>query len=287
MLMVVAPSSSAICTTSAVYSRSARVASIGENSTSSVYCFECATAARAWPFTSSRVVWSWCSMWMSLVEMNVWMRGRSESRIAFQAASMSWKPVRARPQITGPCTSRAMACTASKSPGDAIGKPADFFVLNARAGEAVYHRADRHARHGLLRLEVAGRCDREAGLDHVDAQASELVGDLELLLLVEADARRLLAVAERRIEDAYVICVGCAVVHAIPFGSLPAFSSSSECGSAAATRYSPRGGRRRSRRRARRDCMRVASVAALPPSSHDRALTRHGRPRGLGPRPRL
>jgi hypothetical protein len=40
-------------------------------------------------------------MWMSLVEMNVWMRGRSESLIAFQAASMSWALVRARPQMTG------------------------------------------------------------------------------------------------------------------------------------------------------------------------------------------
>src|SRR6059058_5190360 len=49
-LIVVAPSSSAICSTSAVNSSSERVASMGENSTSSVYCFECATAARAWPF---------------------------------------------------------------------------------------------------------------------------------------------------------------------------------------------------------------------------------------------
>src|SRR3954453_11835147 len=132
MLMVVAPSSSAICTTSAVYSRSERVASIGENSTSSGYCFACATAARAWPFTSSRVVWSWCSMWMSLVEMKVWMHGRSESLIAFQAASMSWKPVRASPQMIGPWTSRAIACTASKSPGEAIGKPASITSTPSR-----------------------------------------------------------------------------------------------------------------------------------------------------------
>src|SRR4051795_10653551 len=68
--------------------------------------------------------------------------------------------------------------------------------------------------------------------------------DLELLLPVQGDAGGLLAVAQRRIEDAYVICC---VVHAFPFGSLPRFSSSSACGSAAATRYSPRGGRRRSR----------------------------------------
>ena len=114
-------------------SSSDRVASMGENSTSSQYCLACATAAWACPFTSSRVVCNWCSMWMSLVEMNVWMRGRSESLIAFQAASMSWKPVRARPQMTGPCTSRAMAWTASKSPGEAIGKPASMMSTPSRA----------------------------------------------------------------------------------------------------------------------------------------------------------
>ena len=82
MLIVVAPSSIAICTTSAVYSTSARVASIGENSTSSTSERAWATAARAWPLTSSRVEASWCSMWMSDVETNVWIRGRSASRTA-------------------------------------------------------------------------------------------------------------------------------------------------------------------------------------------------------------
>src|SRR3954468_14182020 len=72
-------------------------------------------------------------MWMSLVEMKVWIRGRSESLMAFQAASMSWKPVRASPVITGPCTSREMACTASKSPGEAIGKPASMMSTPRRA----------------------------------------------------------------------------------------------------------------------------------------------------------
>ena len=132
-LIVVAPSSSAICSTSAVNASSERVASIGENSTSSQCARACATAARAWPFTSSRVDWSWCSMWMSLVEMNVWMRGRSESLMAFQAASTSCALARARPQITGPCTSRAMAWTASKSPGEEIGKPASITSTPSRA----------------------------------------------------------------------------------------------------------------------------------------------------------
>src|SRR5215204_1898143 len=72
-------------------------------------------------------------MWMSLVAMKVWMRGRSESLTAFQAASMSCLEVRARPQTTGPCTSRAIACTASKSPGEEIGKPASITSTPRRA----------------------------------------------------------------------------------------------------------------------------------------------------------
>ncbi len=133
MLIVVAPSSSAIWITSAVKSRSARVASIGENSTSSTYCLACATAARAWPLTSSRVVCSWWTMWMSEVEMNVWIRGRSASLTAPQAASMSATCVRARPAITGPSTVRAIPCTPSKSPGEAIGNPASITSTPRRA----------------------------------------------------------------------------------------------------------------------------------------------------------
>ena len=132
MLITFAPSATAIAQTSAVNSTSARVASIGENSTSSQYDFASATAAFACPFTSSRSVWSWCSMWMSEVEMKVWIRGRSESLIAFQAASMSALCVRASPQITGPSTCRAMASTASKSPGEVIGNPASMTSTPSR-----------------------------------------------------------------------------------------------------------------------------------------------------------
>ncbi len=116
-----------------MYSTSERDPSSGENSTSSVYCFACATAARAWPITSSRVVWSLRSMCTSLVAMKVWMRGRSESRTASHAASMSCLDVRARPQMTGPCTSRAIATTDSKSPGEVIGKPASMTSTPRRA----------------------------------------------------------------------------------------------------------------------------------------------------------
>ena len=121
-------------------------------------------------------------MWMSLVAMKVWMRGRSESLIAFQAASMSCTPVRASPQIDG--------------------------ALDL-------------ARDRLHGLEVARRGDREAGLDHVHAEPRELVRDLDLLLPVERDPRRLLAVAQRRVEDPYPVLLAplCSALlaHADPF----------------------------------------------------------------------
>src|SRR3954451_16957651 len=72
-------------------------------------------------------------MWMSLVLIKVWIRGRSDSLIAPHAASMSALCVRASPQMTGPSTSRAMASTASKSPGDVIGKPASMMSTPSRA----------------------------------------------------------------------------------------------------------------------------------------------------------
>ncbi len=98
--------------------------------------------------------------------MKVWMRGRAASRIAPQAASRSALWVRARPQIVGPSTL-----------GDL-----------------------------LHRLEVAGRGDREAGLDHVDPEPRQLVGDLHLLGGVQRDAGRLLAVPQGGVE--YVDAVG-------------------------------------------------------------------------------
>ena len=114
-------------------------------------------------------------MWMSLVEMNVWMRGRSASRTASAARSMSAAWARARPAITGPWTSRAIVRTASKSPGEAAGKPASITST---------------------------------------PEPRELVRDLELLAGVQRDARRLLAVAQCRVED------DDSVVHGAPVWAL-------------------------------------------------------------------
>ena len=46
---------------------------------------------------------------------------------------MSCFEVRANPQITGPSTSLAIACTDSKSPGEVIGKPASITSTPSRA----------------------------------------------------------------------------------------------------------------------------------------------------------
>src|SRR5687768_3310781 len=80
-------------------------------------------------------------------------------------------------------------------------------------------------------LEVTRRRGGEAGLDHVDAEARELLRDLELLGGVQRDARRLLAVAQRGVED------DDAVVHVAPSGFLLLLFRS-VCGFAAATHYS-------------------------------------------------
>ncbi len=58
---------------------------------------------------------------------------------------------------------------------------------------------------GLNGLEVTRRCDRETRLDHIDPQPRELLGDLQLFLLVQRDARRLLAVAQRRVEYQHAV----------------------------------------------------------------------------------
>ena len=76
-------------------------------------------------------------MWMSEVEMKVWIRGRGASLIAPHAASMSALCVRARPQIAGPSTLREIASTASKSPGEVIGKPASITSTPRRASCAI------------------------------------------------------------------------------------------------------------------------------------------------------
>ena len=168
-------------------------------------------------------------MWMSLVEMKVWMRGRSESLTAFQAASMSWTP---GPRQTA--DDRAMDLAGDRLDG----------------------------------LEVARRGDREAGLDDVHAEARELVRDLQLLVLVERDPRRLLPVAQGGVEDLYSVLL--AAVHVLLLFVGPTWFSLG-LRLAAATRYSPRRGRRRRRRRSARHDMEREAYRVVTGSEHDLA----------------
>ena len=85
--------------------------------------------------------------------------------------------------------------------------PAGVDVSRHRARQAGDRRAAhlfRDRRHGF---EVARRRRREPGLDEVDPQALQRPRDLQLLLDVQRDARRLLAVAQRRIENQYLVFV--------------------------------------------------------------------------------
>src|ERR1700730_3434003 len=71
----------------------------------------------------------------------------------------------------------------------------------ARPRQTADHRTFDLLRNRLHALEVAGGGDREAGLDHVHPKPRQLLGDLELFLLVQRYPRRLLAVAQRGVED--------------------------------------------------------------------------------------
>ena len=87
--------------------------------------------------------------------------------------------------------------------GDADRLDRALRIAVAAAGEGGDgHAALRLAGDPLDGLEVAGRSGREAGLDDVDLEARELAGDLELLRRGQSGAGRLLAVAQRRVEDA-------------------------------------------------------------------------------------
>ena len=143
--------------------------------------------------------------------MKVWMRGRAASLTAPQAASMSALWVRARPQMTGPSTLRAIAWTASKSPGEAIGKPASITSTPSRAS-----------------------C---WAISTFSAEFSEMPGDCSPSRSVVSKMWTRLASGERLLS--------------VSFGPMgPLLLSESEMayvsrGYRAAQRYSPRGGRRR------------------------------------------
>ena len=90
------------------------------------------------------------------------MRGRQASCNASQARSISGRQARAKSRDDRPADDFAIAFTASKSPSEAIGKP---------------------------------------GLDHIDAEAVELMRQTQLLLMVHAATGRLFSVAQGGVEN--------------------------------------------------------------------------------------
>ena len=72
------------------------------------------------------------------------------------------------------------------------------------ADGGVFHPA-RDFRH---RLEIALRGDREAGLDHIDAQRVQNIGDFQLFLESHRGAGALLAVAQGGVENEDAVGVG-------------------------------------------------------------------------------
>ena len=146
-----------------------REASSGENSTSSHKLRANFTPSTAVRMISSFAMLSLYSRWMALVARKTWMRGRAASLSAFQA-----------------CVD----------------------VLAIAAGQAGDGRAVHFAGDRIHRLPIAARGDREAGFDDVDAELGERLRDAQLFRLRHAAARRLLAVAQRRVEDQHTIRIG-------------------------------------------------------------------------------
>ena len=173
-------------TTSARNSSSVRAESSAENSTSSNFSRAIFTPSTERLMISSFASFSLKSRWMGEVARKTWQRRRGASLSASHEAAMSPLLQRERLAMIGPSTWRP---------------------------------------DGLDRLEVARRRGGEAGLDHVDAELAERARDLELLLEVHRRAGRLLAVAQRGVEDDDAVLRGFAHAANSPvFGRLAALA---------------------------------------------------------------
>ena len=91
------------------------------------------------------------------------------------------------------------------------GLPGAVDVGVAAAGQAADHRAADVSGDLADGLEIALRGDRKAGLDDIDAQIDQGLGDFHLFGQVHARPGRLLAVAERGVEN-YNLS-GCCIGH--------------------------------------------------------------------------
>src|SRR5208282_40022 len=79
--------------------------------------------------------------------------------------------------------------------------PGAVHVAGTSASQASDDGTPHRGGDALYGFEVAIGGDREPGLDHVHAEAVELLGQSQLFLNIHAAARRLLAVTKRGVED--------------------------------------------------------------------------------------
>ena len=79
--------------------------------------------------------------------------------------------------------------------------PGGIHITAHAARQAADRRAAHFTRYTAHRIQVAGRRRREAGLDNVHPQSGKLPGDFDLFARIQRCARRLLAVAQCRIEN--------------------------------------------------------------------------------------
>ncbi len=135
MFTVVAPASIAASTTAARNGSSVRLASSGLNSTSSTNVRASFTPSTLILMISSSARFSLYLRWISLVAQNTWIRGFSAPLTASPARTMSLSMHRASPATLHRRMIPAISCTASKSSGEAIGKPASI-MSTPRASSA-------------------------------------------------------------------------------------------------------------------------------------------------------
>ena len=120
--------------------------------------------AAIWSMACSRVICSLAARCRSEVERKVWMRPRAAGSMERAAASMSSRLQRAREAMMGARSA------------DFAGDEADGFG-------------------------VALGGDGEAGLEDVDAEGGDLVGEAQFFAAVHGAAGRLLAVAQGGVEE--------------------------------------------------------------------------------------
>ncbi len=148
------------------------------------------------------------------------------------------------------------------------GLPGAVDVFVTAAGQAADHRASYVLGDPTDRLEVAGRSDGETRFDHVHPEFNQGFGNLHLFLEVHARSGRLLAIAERGVENDDG--TGSRINHGIRY--LRFGRKASDLGNRLRPPTPGRHGKRQ-------PCPRGAATAMLPATRYARQSIAHGETR--------